>query len=101
MYYLGGYLTAAYALRHPERVSRLILLSPAGIPRNPTAPNPQQDAELEAAAEATQEPPERQSLFRKFATFGWEAGWSPFQVVRSATFFGPLLVGRVRLPYQN
>jgi cardiolipin-specific phospholipase len=30
---LGGYLSVAYALRYPERVSKLILVSPAGIPR--------------------------------------------------------------------
>jgi pimeloyl-ACP methyl ester carboxylesterase len=29
---LGGYLSAVYALRYPERVERLILLSPAGVP---------------------------------------------------------------------
>lgn len=30
---LGGYLATAYALRYPERVSSLILVSPVGIPR--------------------------------------------------------------------
>ncbi|KZT62984.1 alpha/beta-hydrolase [Calocera cornea HHB12733] len=29
---LGGYLSVAYTLKYPERVSRLILLSPAGVP---------------------------------------------------------------------
>jgi len=29
---LGGYLSSVYALRYPQRVERLILLSPAGVP---------------------------------------------------------------------
>ena len=35
---LGGYLSAAYTLHHPSRVSHLVLASPAGIP---TPPDPQ------------------------------------------------------------
>lgn len=32
---LGGYLATAYAVRYPERVSGLVLVSPAGIPHGP------------------------------------------------------------------
>lgn len=32
---LGGYLSTAYAKRHPDRVSALVLLSPVGYPHNP------------------------------------------------------------------
>ncbi|TFY73049.1 hypothetical protein EWM64_g10963, partial [Hericium alpestre] len=32
---LGGYFSVVYALRYPERVSKLVLLSPAGVPRDP------------------------------------------------------------------
>ena len=28
---LGGYLSACYALRHPEHISKLILVCPAGV----------------------------------------------------------------------
>lgn len=35
---LGGYLASAYALRYPDRVSSLILVSPAGIPHGPDTP---------------------------------------------------------------
>lgn len=31
---LGGYLAALYALKHPERVTKLILASPVGLPEN-------------------------------------------------------------------
>ncbi|KAJ3336834.1 hypothetical protein HDU93_002074 [Gonapodya sp. JEL0774] len=33
---LGGYLSAAYAMRFPERVSKLILVSPVGVPHLPS-----------------------------------------------------------------
>ncbi|WWC65600.1 uncharacterized protein I303_108220 [Kwoniella dejecticola CBS 10117] len=32
---LGGYLASAYSVRYPERVSGLVLVSPAGIPHGP------------------------------------------------------------------
>ncbi|KAF8803840.1 alpha/beta-hydrolase [Phlegmacium glaucopus] len=32
---LGAYFSVAYALRYPDRVTKLILLSPAGVPRAP------------------------------------------------------------------
>ncbi|KAM0754094.1 alpha/beta-hydrolase [Meredithblackwellia eburnea MCA 4105] len=35
---IGGYLSTAYALRHPDRVKKLILISPVGVPLSPYAP---------------------------------------------------------------
>lgn len=32
---LGGYLSAVYALKHPEIVEKLILVSPVGVPAHP------------------------------------------------------------------
>lgn len=56
---LGGYLSAAYTLRYPERVSKLILLSPAGIPVNPyveseKAPLPPKSSRLQSHAQQQQ-----------------------------------------------
>lgn len=117
---LGAYLSVVYALRYPTRVHKLILLSPAGVPRDPnntsqpsreltdsqdtlTSSSPGKAGEPlpatpgrvrrlrgEQRAEKRQETRTAQ-LF----TYLWEEGWSPFQVVRSTLFFAPMMVGRV------
>lgn len=109
---LGGYLSIAYALKYPARVSKLILLSPAGIPRDPDSTTyarevtdaqvSSSDGEAEPASPQTvdamhkgQKAEQRkQSRSRKLFTYLWEEGFSPFQVVRSTVFWSPLLVGK-------
>jgi len=116
---LGGYLSVAYALRYPTRVSKLILISPAGVPRDPNSTvhsrelTDTQDGSavatgagagsLERARKsqierlhATQQAEKTQeSRTRRLLLHLWEEGWTPFQVIRSAFFLGPLLVGKV------
>ncbi|EMD40463.1 hypothetical protein CERSUDRAFT_111063 [Gelatoporia subvermispora B] len=111
---LGGYLSVAYALRHPTRVSKLILISPAGVPRDPnstvpsrevTDPQPTGASESDHAEAATEGrvrnlkssqkvEQRKESRSRKVFTYLWEEGFSPFQVVRSTVFWGPMLVGK-------
>ncbi|KAF6762565.1 abhydrolase domain-containing protein 4 [Ephemerocybe angulata] len=124
---LGAYLSVAYALRHPERVTKLILLSPAGVPRGPnytevarevtdhgadpegvhehsehpgrddSKPEPATGKKVEgmrAGQKKHTKQGEPQSLGRKVFTYLWEEGWSPFQIVRSSMFWGPMLVGK-------
>jgi cardiolipin-specific phospholipase len=111
---LGAYFSTVYALRYPERVHKLLLLSPAGVPRDPSNTVPSREMldrqitgedgdvaadgarlaalEQEQRAEKTKEP-----FTRRLFTHLWEEGWSPFQVVRFSLFWGPMLVGKVRL----
>ncbi|OCH95973.1 alpha/beta-hydrolase [Obba rivulosa] len=111
---LGGYLSVAYALRHPTRVSKIILVSPAGVPRDPnstipsrevTDPQPTGASESDHAESATEgrvrdlkssqkAEQRKESRSRRLFTYLWEEGWSPFQVVRSTVFWGPMLVGK-------
>lgn len=132
---LGAYLATAYALKHPQRVAKLVLLSPAGVLGAPESadparevaddqrsvtsssggasagagvavdgadrstmslPEPRANARVQAAHAEQRQKKEREPLSRKLLTYLWEEGCSPFQVVRSMTIFGPLLVGRVR-----
>jgi cardiolipin-specific phospholipase len=111
---LGGYLSVAYALRYPERVNKLVLLSPAGVPRDPdnTEVPSRELTDEQHSGSATAETgtsgrvkeikqkqateKRKESRSRRLFTYLWEEGYSPFQVVRSSVFWGPLLVGKVR-----
>ena len=121
---LGAYFSVAYALRYPDRVTKLILLSPAGVPRDPnydepsreltdTGPSqpessrPKPTRELSSLERATtinikslrQEQKKikpRESNAQRLYLYLWEGGWSPFQIVRSTVFWSPMLIGKVR-----
>jgi cardiolipin-specific phospholipase len=121
---LGAYFSVAYALRYPDRVTKLILLSPAGVPRDPnydelsreltdTPPRPKSTREISSLERATtikidsvrQEQNKntikaRENNIRRLFLYLWEGGWSPFQIVRSTFFWSPMLIGKVRAaPY--
>lgn len=110
---LGAYFSVVYALKYPQRVERLILLSPAGVPRGPdhTVPSSEVDpptttssedrAELASNAkveqvEANQRTAKaKESRSRRILTHLWEEGFSPFQVVRTMGVWAPWMVGKV------
>ncbi|KAN0097651.1 Alpha/Beta hydrolase fold [Tylopilus felleus] len=112
---LGAYFSVAYALRYPTRVHKLILLSPAGVPYNPdnlTMPSreltdsgdsgtsasapaePASASEIQRIRNQQRAMKKEESRSRRFLAYLWEEGWSPFQVVRSTLFWGPMLVGK-------
>ena len=118
---LGAYLSVAYALKHPARVDKLILLSPAGVPHGPNTTEPARELSDDRdemihinadgnsvhgvetmSRERVEEIHEEQrmasnevSIWQRLLVHLWEEGWSPFQVVRSLSMFGPMLVGKV------
>jgi cardiolipin-specific phospholipase len=116
---LGAYFSVVYALRYPDRVSRLVLLSPAGVPRGPNFSQPSRELtdegagapvangdlksvenptqkQVEEIRESQRDNQRQQSRTRRFFMYLWEEGWSPFQVIRATTFWGPMLIGKVR-----
>ncbi|KAJ7579240.1 Alpha/Beta hydrolase protein [Mycena floridula] len=109
---LGAYFSVVYALRYPTRVNKLILLSPAGVPRGPDATDPAREVDaqdlgsdgggIQAASKRRVEEIEaeqrqakaQESRTRRLLMYLWEEGWSPFQVVRNIGLFAPMIVGK-------
>jgi cardiolipin-specific phospholipase len=109
---LGAYFSVAYALRYPTRVNKLILLSPAGVPRGPGTTVPSREVtdtqqsgsgggaevatpgKVEEIKAEQREEQRNVSRTRKLLMYLWEEGWSPFQVVRSTFVWSPMLVGK-------
>ncbi|KIM25864.1 hypothetical protein M408DRAFT_17108 [Serendipita vermifera MAFF 305830] len=123
---LGAYLVTAYALKYPQRVSRLVLLSPAGVNAGPgdtsvpddefqrTRSNPEpseanaQPTEIrnpsrssdvaalkkEQVQEKQKQEQQQESLMRRLFVHAWEAGYSPFGLLRLGGPWAPMLVAK-------
>lgn len=77
---LGGYLSAAYALRNPGHVRHLVLASPAGIPSPP-----------DPAALAARQGGWLMGLLRR----AWERGVTPQALVRALGPWGEVWAGEL------
>eukprot|EP00484_Ammonia_sp_Unknown_P028525 CAMPEP_0197034808 /NCGR_PEP_ID=MMETSP1384-20130603/12777_1 /TAXON_ID=29189 /ORGANISM="Ammonia sp." /LENGTH=625 /DNA_ID=CAMNT_0042464767 /DNA_START=72 /DNA_END=1949 /DNA_ORIENTATION=+ len=68
---MGGYAVCCYALRYPQFVEHLILISPCGIPGKPD------DAEKMLDNYSWK-------IRTMFKTFGklWDSGWTPHDIIR-------------------
>jgi len=70
---MGGQLAAHYALRHPEMVERLVLVSPAGLAERPEGHQP------------------RYANVSRALAWAWELGLTPHSLVRALGPLGPSL----------
>jgi len=86
---LGGYLSAHYSIRFSHNLSRLVLLSPVGVPRAP------EDFSAESVAQKS-DSAAGAFLFRRLGQF-WEWHISPFTPMRKSGYVGAnkLLTGYV------
>ncbi|KIK59179.1 hypothetical protein GYMLUDRAFT_170030 [Collybiopsis luxurians FD-317 M1] len=106
---LGAYFSVAYALKYPQRVEKLILLSPAGVLRKPdyTVPfqeikplymmsseNNAESASKQKLEQMLRTAEAKQSRSWRLFSYLWEEGLTPFQVVRTVGVWGPWLVGQ-------
>lgn len=119
---MGGYLAAVYAMRYPERVENLVLVSPAGVEYgyDPNIDNQhsfkkaflgagadddlkKENVRIEREEDMVEtefgpRPKNWRSADARRERFGpklaylWNSHISPFFLVRSSSFFGPRLV---------
>ena len=76
---LGGYVAAQYALKFPTKLTKLVLLSPVGLPSKP--------ADWTTAEMLRSKSAPRRLLTRKGILL-WNQGWSPFTLMRGAGYYG-------------
>lgn len=82
---MGAYLACAYASQFPDRVEKIVLVSPASVNRT-THSIPEQELENPQLASPHIGPvPKPPSWF----SWMWEQHWSPFALVRLSWFLGP------------
>jgi cardiolipin-specific phospholipase len=84
---LGGYLSAAYALKYPERVEKLVLVSPVGVPE---APPHIASPHLNNSGNASNST----SWLIKVARKLWAWDITPQAIIRTVGPYGPSLVGK-------
>ena len=78
---LGGYLSARYALKYPQRVSNLILISPVGIPEHPPLSSQVEYSKLDWKV--------------KLALQMWKYDWRPQSILRTLGSRGPQVVSDI------
>jgi len=78
---LGGYLSACYAMKYPERVEHLMLISPAGVP---LAPQMSEEEKKEAA--------KNRPLLWSMVSYLWGLNVTPQAAVRALGHLGPSMV---------
>ncbi|XP_069044918.1 (Lyso)-N-acylphosphatidylethanolamine lipase [Lepisosteus oculatus] len=96
---LGGYLATSYAVRHPERVSHLILVDPWGFPERPEAGEPETPGSGSGSGSSVvkrQGPPRWVKMVASLVSL-----FNPLAVIRAAGPWGPVLVHRFRPDFKR
>ncbi|KAJ1957214.1 hypothetical protein EC988_000948 [Linderina pennispora] len=96
----GGYMSALYAMKYPEHVERLVLVSPIGLPeppadlaerlKNGTVRQPKRPEDDDKAADA--KPSFKRNVMFGMAMSLWERNYTPQWLVRMAGPYGRRLI---------
>jgi len=76
---LGGYLGSLFAIQYPQKITRLILLSPVGVPKKPESFDLQKIIEKQGSGTGR--------FVMRQAVSMWDNGWTPSLVMRGIGYF--------------
>lgn len=86
---MGGYLSSAYATKYPGHINKLVLVSPAGVPRSRYSISA---LERRARGEIDTTVPKTSVEIPAWFNFLWEQHVSPFSLIRNTGPLGPRFV---------
>lgn len=89
---LGAYIGTQYAIRYPHRVKKIMLVSPAGVDRNPLSIPQKQLKDLLLPGELLphiHKASKKLNIAPAWFKFLWERNVSPFTLVRATGPLGP------------
>lgn len=91
---VGAYLASAYSMKYPGHIKKLVLVSPAGVPRSPFSISAKEKAKQQAAetAEASGATLKTSVEIPGWFNYLWEQNVSPFFLVRGTGPLGPRVV---------
>ena len=81
---LGGYVAGVYAMKYPQYIEHLILISPVGVPERPK--NSEESLKNYSWKVRT--------MFKTFAKL-WNSGWTPHDIVRISGPKGKVLIQKI------
>ena len=76
---LGGYISSIYAMRYPEEIKKLLLLSPVGLPHKPEDYDKKMLERMDSRTKR---------IGVKMVHYFWENNYTPFGVLRFTGRFG-------------
>lgn len=88
---MGAYLASAYSMKYPGHIKKLVLVSPAGVPRSPFSLSAA-ERRAKGLSDAADAVPKTSVEIPFWFNYLWEQNVSPFFLVRGTGPLGPRVV---------